>query len=1044
MSNRSGISPDLYGIIRSAYEPVSDYNPFELTEEEKRQLAGANPAVQQEGRTWGEAVSDTGAAVMGGFASLGGSLTHLGDTVTGGVFDIGAREAFDNAAKFWEDAKSDELKRQQAVVHEADGFVDTVGAAVAHPAVIVDLLAGSLPHLLPAGAAAKLGQGLTLARGMKAGPLTEAATAALGKQAATAATTASMVTGGVLEGADAGSQAYNDAIALAKDKTPEELISVMPAYKRLIDEGMSHKDAVAGIAYRAGLTAQMVATPIAILASKITGSAKLESDLFTGAGIKGWKNGALGVAREGAEEVIQEGGNRFGQNVGVHHFADSTRGYGDDVADSAAMGLVAGVSQGGGIYGVNTLLGRAANNTNQQDDGIDTPTDGGLPTAPPSQPLQLNHNPERMITMPDGTTAWESELADLGSESAAKQHPAYASPIVSTGDPLNPDDRFKFELNTASLRSRVQSLRAKRRAEMNRINRTVDFAPVEIPSLQPAATPAIQANAIEFNPPEISQPEKFTLAPTEADYSNGIDFVPPVQSSKPSGRVHELAAGIEKEIGKNIDRARNARMPENLKDTRLLRNRYRTHLTNVAESLEPNAGAFSTPDSLLDMVAKNGGLNAAAWASEGIDPADAKLVNNASFAKAFRNEGGMTPDDVAEFAAQRGFSGFADAQGAPDANAALNAINDELGGKKHYSTEDEVALQAAQSAPAYVSELKGMGSPKEIKQAITNALNGKKLGSRQLEIVQSALDNSNAHTRDSNAILEKWGERSKTMLANRGNKHLNEWRNRDEHADNATTHEAALNEIMTDAIKNYGIDADNVKAAYDKYSAKYPDMNSLVAAMTSWVSASKPNTSEHLSYEQQNRKAELPRESSSQRGAIESGAGLSLGSQAAESGRTGSQIESGTPSQLGNDSARGNTGLRQSVADIGVDHNEDSLNMAPTQMSVASEPNISQVEPKQETKEPSQGDGVSVSGGDKNAEKTDLDTNKTDSEALKRSNIVKKIPPSILKNLTVDYPVFSEDTNAYETEKVSVKDALKSVNDDIETYESLLKCVRGG
>jgi hypothetical protein len=484
----------------------------------------------------------------------------------------------------------------------------------------------------------------------------------------------------------------------------------------------------------------------------------------------------------------------------------------------------------------------------------------------------------------------------------------------------------------------------------------------------------------------------------------------------------------------------------------------------------------------------------------------------------------MTPDDLAEFAQQNGFTGFADAQGNLDAGAALNAVNDELSGNKRYSLNDESALQAAQNAPAYVSELKGMGSPKEIKAAITKALNGEKLGVRQLKIVQAALDNSNAHTRDSSAIQEKWGERSKTMLANRGNKHLNEWRNRDEHADNATTHEAALNEIMVDAIKNYGIDADKVKAAYDKYNAKYTDMNSLVAAMTSWVSASKPNTNEHLSYEQQNRKAELSRESSNQRGAIESGAGLSLSSQAAESGRAGGGIESGPSSQLGNDSARGNTGLRQPVDDEnplkgrfdhwaaklrGDNHMEDGLDMvghsadafqlesqteesakaesdrlaaiakadeeskakaeqkaqadlevgsfalsgsnAPSDVAASygqndmfvgtrgskskqdagnAEPNISQVEPKQEAKKPRPSDGVSVSADAK--------------EPTNPAPDITRVPPSILKNLKVDYAVFSEDSNSYEIEKVSAKDALKSVNEDIETYESLLKCVRGG
>jgi hypothetical protein len=58
--------------------------------------------------------------------------------------------------------------------------------------------------------------------------------------------------------------------------------------------------------------------------------------------------------------------------------------------------------------------------------------------------------------------------------------------------------------------------------------------------------------------------------------------------------------------------------------------------------------------------------------------------------------------------------------------------------------------------------------------------------------------------------------------------------------------------------------------------------------------------------------------------------------------------------------------------------------------------------------------------------------------------IVAKIPPKFLKKIKVDYPVYSEETKKYETEKVDAKDALKSVNEDIEAFESLLKCVRGG
>ena len=60
----------------------------------------------------------------------------------------------------------------------------------------------------------------------------------------------------------------------------------------------------------------------------------------------------------------------------------------------------------------------------------------------------------------------------------------------------------------------------------------------------------------------------------------------------------------------------------------------------------------------------------------------------------------------------------------------------------------------------------------------------------------------------------------------------------------------------------------------------------------------------------------------------------------------------------------------------------------------------------------------------------------------RNEHILKSMPPAILKNLKVDYPVHNEVSGQYESEKVSAKDALKSIDEDIETYKSLLNCTR--
>lgn len=920
MSNRNGINPNVLNLLSSLDAPVgtSYRDQWKARQDELAAEAEAlaNP-VQSENddffqRSASELAGDLGSGLAKGVNSAFGAIVQTADasvelnnkfnplmSVMRHYFPErvaeseklytnvaeGAGNFFKSGEDYWQDKKSKKIQDDAEYVSGGESFFDAAGRAIERPQVIPDLVADSAVYMLPGGWAAR-------------------ALAATGATK-TAVTTGSMGVGALLDAGATGMQAKREALQILGEKTPEQLMVESPDYKALRDGGISHKDAVLAMGRDAGFTAQAIQLPISFLASKFTGAGKIESDFFTGQGVK---NFFSAIARETAEEGIQESSAQVATNIGIQQNADETRSLTQDVGKNAALGMIAGGAQAGGMKALGAFVPGSRGtvpdaNDDGIDDGMDSPTDGSSPSPAPQ--LQTNVD----------TTTHIPSVDEIG---IVDDLPP-VSPLISTGDQSNPDDRFKFELNTESLRSRIQNIRAKRREEMNRVNRTVDFTPVEIQAA-PAAAPQ-NIDAIEFTPPALPESSRFSLAPLEqSNYENGVDFTP--QSAKPSpDRTNDLAAGVEQAISKNIDSARNARMPENLKDTRLLRNRYRTHLTNVAESLDSNAGAFSSPDSLLEMAAKNGGLNAAAWASEGIDPADAKLVNNEQFAKAFRQNGGMTPDDLAEFAAQRGFSGFANAQGTPDANAALNAINEELAGKKRYSSEDETALQAAQSAPAYISELKEFGSPETIKRAITLALEGKKLGENQLRIVQEVLNNTNTHSRDDKTIKEKWADRAKTMLANRGNKELNSWRNRDEHEAGATTHEAALNEIMTDAIENYGIDPDAVKNAYRTYAEKYPTQGQLTAAMTSWVSANKPNTSEHLSYEQQNRKAELSGRSSSQRGEALPGAGLSLESQG---GQEASKPRSDAPSPQAEprgDSAGRDSGLRQSV-DSGADENQ--------------------------------------------------------------------------------------------------------------------------
>lgn len=53
------------------------------------------------------------------------------------------------------------------------------------------------------------------------------------------------------------------------------------------------------------------------------------------------------------------------------------------------------------------------------------------------------------------------------------------------------------------------------------------------------------------------------------------------------------------------------------------------------------------------------------------------------------------------------------------------------------------------------------------------------------------------------------------------------------------------------------------------------------------------------------------------------------------------------------------------------------------------------------------------------------------------------IPPRYFRKIKVDYAVFIEDERVYETTKVSAKDALASIKDDLENFKKLLNCMKG-
>ncbi len=338
-------------------------------------------------RTYGEVAADTGYALLGGFAGLGKNLVYLADLASGGNVPKGFKDSFSRAVEFWEDKKSDSVKQAKRRLDEAEGFTGTIKTLFENPELIGDLLTTSAPSFLPVGIAA---------RGSAALQLGTRATAA-----------AAAGVGGALEAADAGSSAEEEALEIFSNMTAEDLFAQSSEYGKLREDGKTHEEAIEKLASNAGLTAAAVTLPLAVLAGKITGAAKLEADFFTGKGVSGFFGS---LAKETAEEAIQEGGNQLGVNAGIKAYADEDRELLDDVDKAATIGGVLGGVQGGAINSLSSLVPKSNDDQNQfESEAVQRES------VPESNRLPQSSGPDRadILTFSDGTTATVGEVLDF-------------------------------------------------------------------------------------------------------------------------------------------------------------------------------------------------------------------------------------------------------------------------------------------------------------------------------------------------------------------------------------------------------------------------------------------------------------------------------------------------------------------------------------------------------------------------------------------------------------------------------------------------------
>ena len=278
-------------------------------------------------RTYGEALQDIGAGVVGGIGSLVQLPGQLYGLATGDMRRTGALGVGKDIEEYAESLKSAGLKAreearrkaiEEATVKEGQfgAFKSAFSETVKDPALLLTFLAEQAPQLLVPFGAAKLARGAVAARG--AG---EAAAAQAGVRGAIGAA-------GVQQGADVGAGAYENI------------------YNELKSKGATDTEAAQGalnLARAAGASGAI----ISVLAQRLPGARALE-ETFAGVPSVAGRAGrvARGAAGEGVSEVGEEVGGQFTQNLAMREVKPE-QSLTEGLGETAGMAAIGGVGLGG-------------------------------------------------------------------------------------------------------------------------------------------------------------------------------------------------------------------------------------------------------------------------------------------------------------------------------------------------------------------------------------------------------------------------------------------------------------------------------------------------------------------------------------------------------------------------------------------------------------------------------------------------------------------------------------------------------------------------
>jgi len=325
--------------------------PDSLTPEQaKAKIIKEMPQYGATDRTFGEAATDIGAAGLKGIGSLAQLPGQLYGLATGDFSKTGMYGAGKDLEDYGQSLKSQGLQtrevRAQQATQEAEkqgqfeAFKTSLGQTISDPALLSTFLAEQVPQLLPAlvtgGGSAALTSSNVLAKAAARKISEEAAKKVAQREAIRVGTSAAIGTGAVQQGADVGTDTYDNVV------------------KHLVETGATPEQAskaAINLARAAGVTG----AALSVIANRyLPGGQALERVLAGGTTGKGIIGGAVtGAAKELPSELLEETGGQLAKNIALRQVNPQqslTEGLGATAAQ-AGLGAVGLGGITGGIGG---------------------------------------------------------------------------------------------------------------------------------------------------------------------------------------------------------------------------------------------------------------------------------------------------------------------------------------------------------------------------------------------------------------------------------------------------------------------------------------------------------------------------------------------------------------------------------------------------------------------------------------------------------------------------------------------------------------------